>query len=173
MHHVLSAYVSANARARLYIERYCILQHLYLVVGFASLLASVPGAASSLPQRRDQRTEILSAACTGAAVALRLQEFPLKLILFKRKHVQLVEFLFLIEYRQNKYAYAVVCAALSLSGSRMCVCAWIFFLSLYVSLIHWAISVLRFDSASSGWICSNKNDMSLHCIHIRPRARFG
>ena len=41
--------------------------------------------------------------------AMLLQKFPLKSILFKRKHVQLVEFLFLIEYRQNKYAYDVVC----------------------------------------------------------------
>lgn len=37
------------------------------------------------------------------------KKFLLKSILFKRKHVQLVEFLFLIEYRQNKYAYDVVC----------------------------------------------------------------
>lgn len=48
--HVLSAYVSANARARLYIE---ILQRLYLVVGFCFAFGQcVPGAASSLHSKK-------------------------------------------------------------------------------------------------------------------------
>lgn len=128
-------------------------------------------------KRPANRYRVLHALCAGAAaavVALRLQEFPLKLILFKRKHVQLVEFLFLIEYRQNKYAYAVVCAALSLflSRSQMCVWVWIFCAFLFMShsfigpflSYDLILPALRLDLFKQ-----KRHESSLHS-HIRPRA---
>lgn len=120
-------------------------------------------------KRPANRYRVLHALCAGAAavVALRLQEFPLKLILFKRKHVQLVEFLFLIEYRQNKYAYAVVCAALSPSLVLKCVCEYGFFcafLFMSHSFIGPFLPTLRLDLFKQ-----KRHESSLHS-HIRPRA---
>lgn len=102
-------FMLVQMRARLYFC--CSLTGLHISILFRSVFAI-------------RRRTTGHCCCSTLSMVLLLQKFLLKSILFKRKHVQLVEFLFLIEYRQNKYAYDVVCFWMCLP---VCVCVLFLF----------------------------------------------